>query len=186
MTSWRWLPNAICVFRILLVAPVVAALLAGQYALGLSLIFVAGVSDAADGFLAKRFGWSTRLGGLLDPAADKLLAVAVFVTLTALGHVPVGVAAIVVGRDLLIVGGAVAYRWLIGSVEAQPTSISKLNTACQLAFVLFTLTQAAFGWPPQISLTVLGAAVVFTSLTSGMDYVIVWSRMAWRRGHAHA
>lgn len=184
--SWRWLPNAICVFRIVLVVPVVATLLAGQHALALALIFVAGASDAVDGFIAKRFGWSTRLGGLLDPAADKLLAVAVFVTLTALGHVPAGVAAIVIGRDLVIVSGVVAYRRFIGPVEAQPTPISKLNTACQLAFMLFTLTQAAFGWPPQISLTVLGAAVVFTSLTSGMDYVVVWSRNAWRHAHARA
>lgn len=184
--SWHWLPNAICLFRILLVAPVVLCLLAGQYAAALVLIFVAGGSDAVDGYLAKTYGWSSRLGGLLDPAADKLLAIAVFLTLTWLGHVPVALAAIVVGRDLVIVGGVVAYRWLIGPVEARPTSISKLNTACQLAYVLFTLTNAAFGWPPLISLTMLGAAVIFTSLTSGLDYVVVWSREARRRGAARA
>lgn len=179
--SLRWLPNAICLFRIVLVAPVVLCLLAHEYVLGLALIAVAGVSDGVDGYLAKTFDWGSRLGGLLDPAADKLLLMSVFVTLTWLGHVPVGVTAIVVLRDLVIVAGVVAYRWLIGSVEGRPTAISKLNTACQLGFVLFTLTHAAFAWPAAISLIVLGAAVVFTSLTSGMNYVLVWSRLAWQR-----
>lgn len=180
--SLRWLPNAICVFRILLVVPVLASLLAERYVLAFVLVGVAGASDALDGFLAKTFDWRTRLGGLLDPAADKLLVMSVFVTLTWLGHVPLGLAVIVVLRDLVILGGVAAYRWLIGPVDGRPTAISKLNTACQLAFVLFTLTAAAFAWPPPISLTVLGAAVVFTSLTSGMNYVLVWSRLAWRRG----
>lgn len=184
--SLRWLPNAICVFRIALVIPVVLCLLAEQYALAFVLIFVAGASDGVDGFLAKTFGWRTRLGGLLDPAADKLLLMSVFLTLTWLGHVPAGLAAIVVGRDLVIVAGAVVYRWLVGPVEGRPTAISKLNTAFQLGFVLFTLTQVAWGWPAQISLTVLGAAVVFTSLTSGMDYMIVWTREARRRRPASA
>ncbi len=184
--SLRWLPNAICLFRIVLVLPVVLSLLAREYALAIALVAVAGASDAVDGFLAKTFGWRTRLGGLLDPAADKLLLMALFITLTWLGHVPLGLAGIVIGRDLVIVAGVIAYRWLIGPVEGRPSAISKLNTACQLGFVLFTLTQAAFGWPPAISLTVLGAAVVFTSLTSGMSYVLVWSRLAWQRGAASA
>lgn len=184
--SLRWLPNAICVFRIVLVAPVVLCLLRGQYALALALIAVAGASDAADGFLAKTFDWRTRLGGLLDPIADKLLLMAVFVTLTWLGHVPIGLAAIVVLRDLVIMGGALAYWLLIGPVEGRPSAISKLNTAFQLGFVLFTLTRAAFDWPAMISVTLLGAAVVFTSLTSGMSYVLEWGRLAWRRGRARA
>lgn len=184
--SLQWLPNAICLFRIVLVVPVVLSLLVHEYVLALALIAVAGISDGVDGYLAKTFGWRTKLGGLLDPAADKLLLMSVFLTLTWLGHVPVGLAAIVVLRDVVIVAGVVAYRWLIGPVEGRPTAISKLNTACQLSFVLFALTRAAFGWPAAISMTVLGAAVVFTSLTSGMNYVLVWSRLAWQRRPAGA
>jgi cardiolipin synthase len=182
--SLRWVPNAICVLRVLLVAPIVATLLHREFGIALILIGAAGVSDGLDGFLAKRFEWRTRLGGLLDPAADKLLVTSVFVSLTYLGLVPIPVTAIVVGRDLLIVGGALAYQLLIGELRGEPTSISKLNTACQLGFVIFSITHAGFAWPPQISLTVLGAAVVFTSLVSGLNYVLAWSRRAWRQRHA--
>jgi cardiolipin synthase (CMP-forming) len=182
----RWLPNAICIVRIVLVAPLVAALLAEQYVLALALVVVAGGSDALDGFLAKTFDWRSRLGGLLDPAADKLLVVSVFLTLTYLGKVPLALAVIVVMRDVVIVAGALAYQYLVEPLRAAPSSISKLNTACQLAFVFFTMTQAAYGWPPQVSLLLLGAAVVFTSITSGLNYVLRWSKQAWRVTHAEA
>jgi cardiolipin synthase len=177
--TWRWLPNAICVARLLLVIPIVWLLATESYAFALALFVLAGMSDALDGYLAKTFDWRTRLGGLLDPAADKLLLVSVFVTLTYLGLVPAPVTAIVVGRDVVIVLGAVTYQWLIAPVEGQPTALSKLNTACQLAFVFFTITSEVFAWPPRVSLVVLGATVVFTSITSGLNYVLRWSRRAW-------
>ena len=182
----RWLPNAICIVRIVLVVPLVAALLAEQYVLALGLLVIAGGSDAVDGFLATTFDWRTRLGGLLDPIADKLLIVSIFLTLTHLGKVPLALAVIVVMRDLVIVAGAVAYQVLIEPLRAEPSAISKLNTACQLAFVFFTMTQAAYAWPPQVSLLLLGAAVVFTSITSGLNYVLRWSKHAWRAKHAEA
>ena len=181
--SLRWLPNAICVVRILLVAPLVAALLDERYELALVLLIVAGGSDALDGFLAKTFDWRTRLGGLLDPAADKLLIGSVFLTLTYLGKIPLALALIVVLRDIVIVVGAVAYQLLIEPVQGKPSLISKLNTACQLSFVLFALTTAAYGLPGDVVLIPLGAAVVFTSITSGLNYVLRWSRRAWRSSH---
>jgi cardiolipin synthase len=184
--SLRWIPNAICVARILLVAPIVASLIAGHYRAALLLFIVAGGSDGLDGFLAKRFDWRTRLGSLLDPLADKLLVIAVFVTLTSLELVPVLLAAIVVLRDAIILTGAAVYQWLVEPVRGEPTKISKLNTACQLAFVVFTITRAGFDWPPEISTTVLGAAVVFTSITSGTHYVIGWGKRAWLLQHAKA
>jgi cardiolipin synthase len=184
--SLKWLPNAICVVRILLVGPVVLALLDERFALALLLIVVAGFSDALDGFLAKTFDWRTRLGSLLDPIADKLLLTSVFLTLTYLGLVPFALTVIVVMRDVIIVLGAMAYQFLIGVVRGQPTAISKLNTACQLGFVVFTITEAAFGWPPRVSLLVLGAAVAFTSINSGLNYVLVWSKRAWQVKHSAA
>ena len=182
----RWLPNAICVVRLLLVLPLVLLLIDEQYIAALALIVVAGVSDALDGYLAKTFDWRSRLGGLLDPAADKLLLVSIFLTLTYAGLVPLAVTVIVVGRDVVIVLGAVIYQLLIAPVEAEPTAISKLNTACQLGFVLFTISNVAFGWPPRISLLVLGAAVVFTSVASGLNYVLRWSTRAWAARRATA
>lgn len=182
--SLKWLPNAICIMRVLLVAPIVALLLAERYEPALVLIVIAGGSDALDGFLAKRFDWSTRLGGMLDPVADKLLVISVFLTLTALGAVPALLAAIVVLRDVVIVVGSIVYHLLVEPLRAAPLAISKLNTACQLAFLLFVMTRLAYGWPPAESLQILGAAVVFTSITSGLSYVLRWGRRAWRVAHA--
>ena len=174
-----WLPNAICIARIILVGPIIWALLDGRYLLALLLIVTAGVSDGVDGFLARHFDWRTRLGSLLDPAADKLLLVSVFVTMTVIGLVPLWLALVVVMRDLVIVMGASMYQFLIAPVAGEPSAISKLNTACQLTFVFFTLTAAIAGWPPAISVTMLGAAVFFTSVISGLDYVISWTKRAW-------
>jgi cardiolipin synthase len=75
---------------------------------------------------------------------------------------------------------------LIEPLQGQPALISKLNTACQLAFVLFALTNAAYGLPGDVVLVPLGAAVVFTSITSGLNYVLRWSRRAWQSTHARA
>ncbi len=102
-----WLPNAISVFRIALIIPVVMGVIDGQYSLALGLFLIAGISDGVDGFLAKRFDWHTRLGALLDPIADKLLMAASFVTLAYVGQIPVWLAGIVVFRDLVIIGGAI-------------------------------------------------------------------------------
>jgi len=169
------IPNLICVVRIILVVPIAAALLSGDFRLALLLIFVAGFSDGLDGFLAKRFDWRTRIGGLLDPAADKLLMLAVFLTLTYIGLTPVWLTAVVIGRDVIIVSGAVAYNALIGQVRPDPSMISKLNTACQLLYMLLVIAQPAFGWPLSIAILVSGAGVLFTSVVSGLDYVLRWS-----------
>ena len=184
--SLRFLPNAICILRILLVAPLVLAILDGRYTAALVLIVIAGLSDGLDGFIAKRFDWRTRLGGLLDPAADKLLLVSTFVALAYVGAMPRGVVAIVVGRDIVIVAGAICYQLFIAQLQAEPALISKLNTACQLAFGVFTLTFAAYGWPASSALLPFGAAVVFTSLVSGLNYVLRWGTRAWRVAHQPA
>lgn len=176
------LPNLICVLRILLVVPIVLALLEGNQLLALGLILVAGVSDGLDGYLAKRFGWRTRLGGILDPAADKILLVAVYVTLVWTGLVPFWLMAVVLGRDLVIVSGTLAYQWLIGPVQPAPSQVSKLNTAVQLLFCLAVLAAEAFGWPPRPAVVLLGAGVLVTSVISGLDYVLRWSALAISSG----
>ena len=174
------IPNAICVLRMLLVVPLVIALMGQDFRLALALIVVAGVSDGVDGFLAKTFGWQSRLGSLLDPAADKLLLVSTIVTLSWLELVPIGVTAIVILRDIVIVCGALAYLRLAGSLTGEPLLISKLNTLCQLLFVIATIMQAAWQLPATEWLIVLGALVIFTSITSGLSYVLIWSERARR------
>jgi len=181
--SLKFLPNAISAGRMLLVAPLVLFIVDGRFVAALVVLVVAGFSDGLDGFLAKRFDWRTRIGGLLDPAADKLLLVASFISLTYVGLVPFDLTVVVVARDVVIVLGAICYQWFIAPVQGEPAAISKLNTACQLAMVFFTLTAAAFAWPPPVSLLVLGAAVVFTSIVSGLNYVLRWGVRAWRVAH---
>lgn len=176
--SLRWLPNAISLLRIVLVAPILAFILEGRYDLALVLFFVAGFSDGVDGYLAKRFDWHTRIGALLDPIADKLLVGGTFITMVLAGLVPIWLAALVVIRDVVIIGGAVAYNWLVRPVEGEPTRISKLNTALQLLFIVFVLANAGFGWPDEIAITVIGAGVLVTIVVSGIDYVVSWSRRA--------
>jgi len=176
--SLRWLPNAVSLLRIALVAPVLLLILDGKFAWALVLFFIAGFSDGVDGYLSRRFDWHTRLGALLDPIADKLLVAGTFVTLTYTQHIPLWLTAVVVLRDVVIIGGATIYNFFVKPVRGEPTKISKLNTALQLMYLLFVLSRAGFGWPEQISLTVLGAAVLITVVISGVDYVWSWSKRA--------
>jgi cardiolipin synthase len=182
MFKAAYIPNLICGVRIVLVAPIVFSLLSGDFLSALVLIFVAGLSDGLDGFLAKNFRWRTRLGGILDPLADKLLLVSVMLTLTWLGLSPVWLACVVIGRDLIIVTGATVYNFLIGPVEPDPSLISKLNTGFQLLYMLFVIAHQAFSWPENISILVIGAGVFITSVVSGVDYVLRWSAKAIAAG----
>ena len=176
--SLGWIPNAISLLRIALIVPTLMLILYDEYAWALGLFFFAGFSDGLDGYLANRYDWRTRLGGLLDPVADKLLVAGMFVTLAWVGQIPVWLATLVIARDIVIFGGAVVYNFLIEPVEGEPTRISKLNTVLELLFLLFVLSHAGFGWPDPIAMTVLGASILVTVVISGADYVWNWSRRA--------
>lgn len=176
------IPNAICMLRIVMVAPTVWALLEGRFAMALALVFAAGFSDGLDGYLAKRFNWRTRLGGILDPMADKLLLVSLFLTLAWLGFIPAWLAAVVIGRDLVIVAGGLSYNFLIGPVQPEPSRVSKLNTLAQLLCVVGVLVQRAFAWPLDPAVTLTGAAVLVTCVVSGLDYVVRWTIKAANAG----
>lgn len=167
----KYIPNLICIVRIILVAPITCSLLEEKYGLALLLILIAGLSDALDGYLARRFDWRTRLGGLLDPAADKLLMFAVYVTLAWIGLVPIWFSAIVVGRDIVIIGGTIVYQLYVAPMHGEPTDTSKLNTVLQILFVLFVISHAWLGQPPMIVLQVLGAAILVTITISTAQYV---------------
>lgn len=180
--SLNWLPNAISLLRIALVAPILMMILEGSFGWALALFWLAGFSDGVDGYLAKRFDWHTRLGALLDPVADKLLVAGTFMALAYTQHIPVWLAAIVILRDVIIVTGATAYNFIVGPVQGEPTRISKLNTALQLLFLLFVLSRAGFGWPDEIAITILGASILVTVVISGIDYVCSWSRRARNKG----
>ncbi|MGI9308193.1 MAG: CDP-alcohol phosphatidyltransferase family protein [Gammaproteobacteria bacterium] len=186
-SGWfAYIPNLICVMRMLLTLPIVMALVRAEYGMALVLIMVAGFSDGLDGYLARRYGWTSRVGGVLDPLADKLLFVSVFAALTWMELVPVWLFAVVLLRDVIIVSGAIAYEFLIGPVEPNPSKVGKLNTVVALLYLLFVMTFQIFSWPPQISILVCGSAVFVVSLVSGLDYVLTWSQRAIQAKAAQA
>jgi cardiolipin synthase len=174
----RHIPNALCVLRILLVAPVAYLLSEGEYRLTLWLFALAAFTDGLDGFLAKRFGWMSELGRVLDPLADKILLVGVFITLAVLGDVPLWLAATAVARDVIITAGAITYNALFGYPHGRPTIVSKLNTLCQILYLLLVVASRAGERSPAAVITVLGALVFVTTVVSGLDYVITYSRKA--------
>ena len=140
MTSvLRHIPNAITVVRVLLVIPTAWCLIEEQYVEALVLMAVAGASDAVDGWLARRFDWVSWFGAALDPLADKILVGVLFVTLTVKGVLPLWVAGIAIGRDLVILAGATVYRLLFKHIEFTPTLLSKANTAMQIVVLLVLL-----------------------------------------------
>jgi len=177
----RDIPNLISILRILLVVPVVVLLLDEQYQWALVLFFVAGASDGLDGFLARHFHWQSHLGGILDPLADKLLLVSVYLCLGWLGALPVLLVALVLLRDLVIVGGAVAYHLRVEKLEARPTLVSKLNTLMQILLVLAVMADLGVYRLPAGLVQGLIWAVAITTTLSGLDYVVSWGRKA-RRG----
>lgn len=180
----RDIPNVITAFRFLLVPPVVILLLQERFTAALVVFGVAGFSDALDGFLAKRFDWRSRLGGIMDPLADKLLLVSSFVTLGWLGLIPAWLVLLVILRDLVIVAGATFYHMRIEQFEAEPSVASKLNTAAQILLVLAVMFSFGIQVLPAILIDVLSYSVLATILWSGFDYVWTWGRRAWmRRGH---
>lgn len=179
------IPNLISILRIYLTIPVVWLLLEQRFGWALVLFFIAGVSDGLDGYLAKRNGWESRLGGLLDPLADKVLLVSSFLPLALIGVVPVWLVLLVILRDLVIVTGALVYHYRIAELEAAPSMLSKINTTAQIILVLSVVLDRGLLALPQWLIVSLVWVVCLTTIASGLDYVWVWSRRAVRIGDRH-
>ena len=172
------IPNYISFARILLTIPIVWLLLTQNYQLALWLFFVAGVSDALDGFLAKRFGWASELGAKLDPAADKLLLTSSFLTLGWTGVIPAWLVVLVVLRDIIIVGGWIAYNHWIEHIQAQPMMISKINTFLQILLVLVAVVMLVAKIWMSIWFDILVWLTALTTIASGVSYVSYWGKRA--------
>jgi cardiolipin synthase (CMP-forming) len=175
----RHLPNLISLIRLALIWPIASALQAGQQLPALGLFVAAAVSDGLDGYLAKRFNWTSELGKFLDPLADKLLLATVFVESAWLGLIPWWLTAAVVARDVLIGLGALVYRVWFGELRGRPTIISKINTAAQLVYVVLVMLRAAFGMPPRELLDAGAILTLTTTVISGLGYVITFTQRAW-------
>jgi cardiolipin synthase len=168
------IPNLITLGRILLVPVVVWAIASGQMLIAFLLFMGAGVSDAIDGFLAKRFGMTSELGAYLDPLADKVLIVSIYVSLGIADVLPRWLVILVVSRDLLIVGG-ILLAWIVRKpIAIKPHPVSKANTAAQLLLLALVLGALGFGFEAGWALTLVTAAVTALTLASVALYLREW------------
>ncbi len=175
-------PNAITILRIMLVPVLVYFVLHGGYGAALWVLLIAGISDALDGAIARRFNLRTDLGALLDPLADKALIMASVPALAWKGLLPWWLAVVIISRDLIIIGGAIAYYLRAGQLQMAPSIPSKVNTFVQICLVLLVLLSAAdivraAGWFP-----LLYGCAFATTIFSGTHYVVLWGQKAAKLG----
>ncbi len=171
-----YLPNLITILRILLVPVVIWLIISGAHSTAFAVFLLAGISDGVDGFLARHYNWKTELGAYLDPLADKLLLVVIYVTLGLLGHMPAWLVIAVVSRDVLIVG-AVMLSWMLDrAVEMRPSKISKANTAGQIILAGVVLAQLGFAPALEPIVTPLTWFIGILTLVSAGVYLARWLR----------
>jgi cardiolipin synthase len=170
------IPNIITLGRIILVPVIVWAISSAQMEIAFSIFIIAGVSDAIDGFLAKRFNMTSELGALLDPLADKALLVSIYVALGIWGALPLWIVILVVSRDIMIVS-AVIVSWLFDKpVPMKPLMVSKLNTVAQVALAALVLASLGFDFRPAPYDRILMGLVTILTLVSVSLYLVEWVR----------
>jgi cardiolipin synthase len=176
-------PNALTLLRLALIPIVAYALIGHAYAIALPLFLVAALTDLADGYIARRFAQTTRLGAMLDPIADKLNMLVATILLASQRLLPWWLAVAVVGRDVFIVLGALAYRLTIGHLDIAPTMLSKINTVLEFAVLLLVMAAAA-RWIDASALQPAFVLVFATVVASGVQYAWMWGRKAVDERHA--
>ena len=170
------LANLITVLRLLAVPLIVWLILTGQW-LGAFVLFVAaGASDALDGWLARHHDMRTELGAVLDPLADKVLMVSIFVTLSARGELPLWIVILAVSRDVLIVGGVLVGWAMDMDLKIAPLAVGKLNTVAQIALAALTLGHLAALPVPELLADLMVYVVAATTVVSGGSYIVNWLR----------
>ncbi len=171
-------PNLISLGRLLSVPVAVWLILADQIQAAFWLFIAAGISDAVDGFIAKRFNAETKLGRFLDPIADKALLVSVFITLGQEGLLQAWLVILVVFRDAVIVGGALLFETLTHSLTMEPLKISKFNTVAQIVLAATVLGFNGFEIKDPGIVSALAIVVALTTVLSGLLYVVKWTGRA--------
>lgn len=170
------LPNFITLGRIILVPVIIWLVVSREWGLAFALFVVAGISDALDGFIAKRFGMTTELGATIDPLADKALLVSLYIALAFTRDIPPWLAILVVFRDFIIVS-AVLVAWSLDKpLEIKPLTVSKVNTAAQIGLVAGVLAVKAFGLDTGVVLPIAFAVAGALTLASGAAYLVLWVR----------
>ncbi len=170
------LPNLITIARILMVPLTVWLIIIGRHELAFAVFVLAGISDGVDGYIAKRFDMRSELGAHLDPLADKMLLVAIYVTLGILEQMPAWLAILVVSRDMLIVGGVVLAWLMEHPMSMRPLMISKINTTVQIVFAGAWLFFLGNGWDTAPLATWGAPLVAAFTIASGALYLRDWLR----------
>jgi cardiolipin synthase (CMP-forming) len=178
------LPNLITLARLASVPFAIWLILDHRYGAAFWLFVASGVSDAVDGYIAKHFDRRTRLGALLDPAADKALLAGVYVSLGVAGHLPLWLVFLVLLRDVLIVIGFVAIQASPAPKHFAPLFISKVNTLVQIALVGFVLARLGLGIEAGPATRLLVIATGTTTVLSGLSYLARWGRILAGSGPA--
>ena len=177
-------PNILTLARLGLI-PVVAWYLIGEeYDIALPIFLFAALTDFADGYIARRFKLTSRLGAALDPVADKLNMLVATVVLAWQALMPLWLAIAIVARDVVIVLGALAYRLTLGHLEVTPTMLSKINTALEFALLLLVMGVAARWIEGGNWMRAFFVIVLVSVVASGAQYVWVWGRKALKESRA--
>ena len=169
-------PNLISLARVLVVPFIISLIISGELKLAFVLVLLAGLSDALDGYLARHFGWRTELGSYLDPVADKLLLVSMYVTLGSFAMLPASLVVLVVSRDVLIVIAVVIAHMLGRPMSMRPHLSGKLNTAAQIGLAVVTLADEGFGLGFASFRNVLVLATAGLTVISTGVYLQTWLR----------
>lgn len=175
-TALLTLPNVVTFGRLCAVPLAIWLVMQHRFAQAFFLFVAAGLSDAVDGWLARRNGGGNRVGALLDPMADKALLVSMYVTLASVEVLPDWLAILVVFRDVVIVGGVLVLFLLDQSLRIRPLYISKLNTALQIVLVAVSLLLSGFNLAAPMAMNALVWLVAASTMASGAAYVWVTVR----------
>jgi cardiolipin synthase (CMP-forming) len=168
-----------------LVPIVVWAITSGEMLAAFALFLAAGISDAVDGFLAKRFHMASELGAYLDPLADKALIVSIYVSLGIAGALPIPLIILVVSRDIMIIAGFML-SWLVGKpMPVRPLPVSKANTVAQIVLAALVLAEHGFGFDAALPVTIVTGVVVILTLLSIAFYLAEWLRHMNSFGAGH-
>jgi cardiolipin synthase len=171
--------------RILLVPVVVWAITSGEMRIAFLLFLAAGISDAIDGFLAKRFHMASELGAYLDPLADKALIVSIYISLGIAGKLPIFLVILVVSRDIMIVS-AFMLSWLVGRpMPVRPLFVSKANTVAQILLATLVLAEQAFNFDAVLTAQLIMGLVAILTLLSIAFYLAEWVRHMNSFGAGH-
>ena len=179
------IPNLITLGRIIAVPIVVWAITSGEMMLAFFLFLAAGISDAVDGFLAKRFHMASELGAYIDPLADKALIVSIYVALGIAGGLPISLVILVVSRDIMIISGFML-SWLVGKpMPVRPLPVSKLNTVAQILLATLVLAERGFGFDAAPAPAIMIGLVAILTLLSIGFYLAEWLRHMNSFGTGH-